>query len=97
MPAFGSGKVMVGQQVNIKLDNYPYYDYGMIEGKVLRKSIIPTKDSYVLLVELSDDLVSSNKTNIKFDREMKGNAEIITAKARLMNRIFNKFRSLKSM
>src|SRR5690606_270728 len=34
LPAHGSGKVKAGQEVIVKLDNYPYIEYGTIQGKV---------------------------------------------------------------
>ena len=55
----GSGKVKPGQQVNIKFDNYPYMEYGMVEGRVNRISKVPTNDNYALEVDLPKGLVSS--------------------------------------
>lgn len=31
VPASGAGKVKSGQKVNIRPDNYPYMDFGMLE------------------------------------------------------------------
>ena len=43
IPVNGSGKVKTGQRVNIKLVNYPYMEYGMIEGKIKSISLIPSR------------------------------------------------------
>lgn len=34
LPAQGSGKIKIGQEVIVKLDNYPYSEYGLITGQV---------------------------------------------------------------
>ncbi|MGY0039343.1 HlyD family secretion protein [Pedobacter sp. NJ-S-72] len=34
LPAQGSGKIKVGQEVIVKLDNYPYMEYGSVTGRV---------------------------------------------------------------
>lgn len=94
MPVRGSGKVEVGQKVNIKLDNYPYQEYGMILGEVQTKSSVPKNNSYTLTLSLPNGLTSSYNKELSFDREMQGTAEIITKDLRILERVFNQFRSL---
>jgi HlyD family secretion protein len=94
MPLSGSGKVDVGQRVNIKLDNYPYQEFGMIQGIVKSKSIVSKNNNYTLTLDLPNGLTSSYKKELVFDREMQGTAEIITKDLRLIERIFNQCRSL---
>jgi hypothetical protein len=90
----GSGKVKPGQQVNIKFDNYPYMEYGMVEGRVNRISKVPTNDNYALEVDLPKGLVSSYGVNFEFNNEIQGTAEIVTEDMRLIQRIFNPIKSL---
>jgi len=94
MPVRGSGKVEIGQKVNIKLDNYPYQEYGMILGKIKTKSLVPKNNNYTLTLSLPNGLTSSYKKELAFDREMKGTAEIITKDLRILERVFSQFRSL---
>lgn len=94
MSVQGSGKVEVGQKVNIKLDNYPYQEYGMIQGEVQSKSIVPRNGNYALTLELPNGLSSSYNKDVTFDREMQGSAEIITKDLRIIERVFNQFRAL---
>ncbi|MEZ4999484.1 MAG: HlyD family efflux transporter periplasmic adaptor subunit [Bacteroidales bacterium] len=54
----GSGKVEQGQQVNIKLNGYPYLEYGMVQGIVSSKSLAATADGYIVDVELPDNLTT---------------------------------------
>ena len=44
LPSQGAGKVEAGQEVIIKLDNYPYIEYGSINGKVKTISGISSPD-----------------------------------------------------
>ncbi len=90
----GSGKVKPGQKVNIKFDNYPYMEYGMVEGKVNRISKVPTNDYYALEVDLPNGLVSTYGKTFEFNNEIQGTAEIITEDLRLIQRIFNPIKSL---
>ncbi len=94
LPVAGSGKVEEGQRVNIKLDNYPYQEYGMVLGKIKTKSIVPTNNQYTLSLALPNGLKSSYKKELQFDREMQGTAEIITKDLRIIERVFNQFRTL---
>jgi multidrug resistance efflux pump len=44
LPARGSGKVRVGQSVNVKIANYPHAEFGVVKGIVLTKSLVPEED-----------------------------------------------------
>ncbi len=43
-PALNSGKIKIGQDVNIKLRNYPDNEYGVLKGKVKDISLIPNSE-----------------------------------------------------
>jgi multidrug resistance efflux pump len=94
-PALNSGKIKVGQRVNIRLANYPDREFGILKGQVKNISLIPDKDGNILLdVQLINGLQTSYKKQIPFQQEMKGTAEIITKDLRLIERIFYQFRQL---
>ncbi len=82
-----SGKVKKGQRVNIKIDNYPYMEYGMLKGFISKISMVPSDDFYMAEVQLPDSLTTYYKINLEFDQEMKGVGEIITEDRRLFSRI----------
>jgi len=96
MPIQGSGKVEVGQKVNIKLDNYPYNEYGMVLGQVESISLVPRDNSYQLRISLPNDLKSTYNKDLAFKQEMQGSAEIITENKRLIERVFNQLRNILS-
>ena len=94
-PANNSGKIEVGQRVNIRLANYPDREFGVLKGKIQNISLIPDKNGNLLLdVEMPDGLETSYKKQIFFQQEMKGSAEIVTKELRLLERILYQFRSI---
>ena len=88
----GSGKVKSGQKVLIKLDGFPYLEYGMVEGVTGEISLAATEDGYVVDVELPDRLVTSYGLTPDFNQNMSGLAEIVTDDMRLMERLVFPFR-----
>ncbi|WP_288319098.1 HlyD family secretion protein [Xylanibacter caecicola] len=78
IPAKGSGKVKTGQRVNIKMDGYPYLEYGFLTGKIISVSSVPDDGTYTATVNISKSTVTSYGKNINTDGEHTGTAEIIT-------------------
>jgi len=89
-----SGKVKLGQRVNIKLNNYPYMEFGMLEGRIRSISEVPDGGNYSLDVELSNGLVTNYGRELNFAQKIEGVAEIITEDQRLLQRIFNPLKAL---
>jgi multidrug resistance efflux pump len=92
-PAQNLGKVKIGQKVNIKLDNYPNYEFGVIKGVI--KTISETSNNegfYNIDVSLPEKLITSYNKNITFKQEMRGSADIITEDLRLIERFFYQLR-----
>lgn len=92
LPVEKSGKVMVGQEVIIKLDNYPYQEFGALSGKVASKSAVPKNREYTILVDQlnltrSGKLLTSANKEIPFEQQLLGTAEIITDKKGFLERI----------
>jgi HlyD family secretion protein len=91
VPIAGAGKVEVGQGVNIKLDNYPYMEYGLLVGKITNISMVPVSTEkggyYTAEIELVNNLVTNYNKELPFNQEMQGNAEIITKDRRLIERL----------
>lgn len=94
-PALNSGKIKVGQKVNIRLANFPDREFGVLRGKIRNISLVPDKDGNLLLdVALPNGLKTSYKKQIVFQQEMKGSAEIVTEDLRLIERILYQFKSI---
>jgi multidrug resistance efflux pump len=94
-PAQNLGKVKIGQIVNIKLQNYPDYEFGVLKGTVNHISEISTKDGfYTIDVSLPEKLITSYNKEIEFKQEMRGTADIVTEDLRLMQRFFYQFNKI---
>ncbi|CAI2767027.1 HlyD family secretion protein [Flavobacterium collinsii] len=94
-PALNSGKIKAGQDVTIRLSNYPDTEYGVIKGKITQISLTPDKDNNILIdVSLPNGLETSYKKQINFQQEMVGSADIITQDLRLIERLFYQFRTI---
>ncbi|TDG35655.1 HlyD family efflux transporter periplasmic adaptor subunit [Pedobacter changchengzhani] len=87
--ATNSGKISKGEKVLIKLNNFRYQEYGIIEGRVQNISFNPDeKGNYYVEVILPKGLKTSYNKKLKFDKELSGSAEIVTEELRLIERIF---------
>lgn len=100
LPSQGAGKVNKGNRVNIKLNNYPYREYGCIEGRVLSISTLTqlqqstnnTIETYLITVELPNGLTTNYGDTLDFQYELGGTADIIVKDRRLLERLFDNLR-----
>lgn len=96
-PAQNSGKIKTGQTVNIRLANYPYTEFGILEGSIASISLVPDNDgNYLVDVELPQKLVTTYNKEIAFKQEMRGTVEIITEDLRLIERFFYQLKNVFS-
>jgi multidrug resistance efflux pump len=87
------GKLHLGQSVQIKLDGYPFREFGMIKGILTQISITPGPDNtYWGYVDMPHGLSTSYGKSLEYRNGLKGTAEIVTADRRLAERIFNIFK-----
>lgn len=95
IPAQNAGKVAVGLKVLIKLDNFPFQQYGALTGRVTRVSVSPDDEfNYLVYASLPEGTRTSFNTTIPFTQELLGNAEIITQDLSVAERLFFKFKSI---
>lgn len=87
-----TGKIKLGQKVNIKLANFPATEFGMLVGNVYSVSLVPEQGNYYVKVELTSGLNTNYNLQLPFMQEMTGNAEIITEDMRLIERIIDPIR-----
>lgn len=94
LPMAKSGKVKPGQKVHLKLDNYPYMEYGILQGIVRHISPVANKEVYRVEVELPDGLKGSYRKELPFLQGMSGMAEIITDDQTILQRLLFPLKSL---
>ena len=94
LPIVNTGKLELGQKVNIKLDNYPFNENGILQGIVTNISQVPNKENYLIDVKLSNGLLTSYNKTLQYKEQMTGNADIITKNLSVMDRVFFNFNKL---
>ncbi|MFN3908625.1 MAG: HlyD family efflux transporter periplasmic adaptor subunit [Flavobacterium sp.] len=93
--AFNTGKIKKFQKVQIRLDNYPDREFGILTGVVQNISLIPDNEGNILIdINFPNGLTTSYQKNIPFQQEMTGTANIITDDLRLIERILFQFRDI---
>lgn len=90
LPQANLGKLRNGQQVLVKLDGYPFREFGIVDGKLSGLSLTPGRDStYWGIVTLPTGLKTRYGHTLTYKNGMKGTAEIITEERRLLERLFS--------
>ncbi len=95
IPLHGSGKVKKGDRVNIRLSNYPYQEFGVLQGDVVHISTIPSNEQYTVQINLFNHLKTSYNIDLGHHVMLDGVAQIITEDISLFNRMMNPLRSLQ--
>jgi multidrug efflux pump subunit AcrA (membrane-fusion protein) len=94
-PAANSGKIKIGQRVQIQLANYPSDEYGELNGEIASITPVPNQDgNYLIDVNIDKELTTSYDKKIAFRQEMQGNAKIITEDLRLIERFFYQLKNI---
>lgn len=105
VPSHGIGKVKIGQTANVKVNNFPYLEYGLIKGKVSSISRLSNKikqssssatakgNVYRILITFPDGLTTNFNKTLDLDFESQGTAEIITKPRRLIERLFDNLKA----
>lgn len=91
-PVQGIGKITEGDKALLKLEGYPYKEYGVIISEVYHIAPLPNKDQegnkyYELKISLSDTLMTNYKKIIEYKPQSALTAEIITKDKSILERI----------
>jgi multidrug resistance efflux pump len=89
-----TGRIEANDPVNIRLDAYPYREFGLLKGSVNQLAPVPEDGRYLLEVYLPDTLITTYGTPIPFRQDMEGTARIITEKRSILTRIFDRIYDL---
>lgn len=93
----GFGKVKEGQRVIVRLNGYPYMEFGVLSGVVTSISSVPEQSSvglvYTLTVAFPDGMRTTYHKELPFVQQMDGEAEIVTEDMRLIEQFIRPIRS----
>ena len=99
--SIGAGKVEVGQTANVKINKFPYDEYGLLKGCVESISRVSNKietregmgEVYQVIISFPDGFVSNYGIHLALDFESRGTVEIITKPKRLIERLFDNLKA----
>ncbi|SNR17427.1 HlyD family efflux transporter periplasmic adaptor subunit [Tenacibaculum jejuense] len=88
--ASGYGNLSIHDTIFIKLNDYPYNEYGDLKGVVKNKSRVYLDSVYYIDVKLPNGLKTSLNHNIPFSHNMSGQLEFYSKKLSIIERMFNR-------
>ncbi|MFK7771281.1 MAG: HlyD family efflux transporter periplasmic adaptor subunit [Saprospiraceae bacterium] len=88
IPVQGSGRIEIGQRVLLKLDNFPYREFGQLEGEVIDLPGLSREEGLPVKIKLTNALITQSDKELKLEQELLGNGEIITENRSVFIRIF---------
>lgn len=101
VPQFSFGKVSTGQKVNVKLDGYPYMEYGMLVGTIGYLSSVPDEQAdnqnppqYTAEILFENGMKTAYGKELEMIQKMDGTAEIITEERSLIMRFLDPLMAL---
>ena len=94
IPRNNAGKIKAGQEVLLKFASYPAQEFGSVRGRIEYIKNVPTDSGYLAKVSLPDGLITNYKKPILFQEGLMAQAEIITEKKKLSDRLFSGLKNL---
>jgi len=102
VPSAGFGKVRDGQAVNVKLNGFPYMEYGILKGRIRSISSVPTRAqglggataAYTVEVAFPQGMTTTYGKELPMIQQMDGTGEIVTEDMRLIEQFVQPILSL---
>lgn len=85
------GKIRLNQEVIVKIDAFPYEEYGVVYAKVSSISPISVDNKYLIKVKFPNGLSSNFNKKFQYYSGMTAQAEIITKDKSIIERLFQDF------
>ncbi|PSF31391.1 secretion protein HlyD [Aphanothece hegewaldii CCALA 016] len=101
LPNREAGFVKLGMPVQIKLDAYPYQDYGIVAGTVTKVSEDTKPDEklgqvYRVEVQLEADHITEKHQQVRFKAGQTATADIITRRQRIIDVVLEPIRKIQN-
>ena len=101
VPQHKAGLIKTGMTTKVKLDAFPFQEYGVISGKVVNispdaKSSQETGSGYQVEIELDKDYVMHQGEPVKLHLGQTGTAEIVVRRRRIIDLILDPIRRLSA-
>lgn len=89
LPLYKAGKVKPGQRALIKLNEYPYEEFGMLRAVVNKITAVALDSNYNVQFTIEDDFNTTRNKKIEIKPETTGVADIVTNDRNILQRIFD--------
>jgi multidrug resistance efflux pump len=87
LPVYKAGKVRAGQVALIRLNEYPFEEFGQLRGTIEKVSEVSLDKNYLLTIRLAS-LRTSTGFQVPLRTELSGTAQLVTADRSILQRIF---------
>jgi HlyD family secretion protein len=94
LPRAGAAKVRAGQHAIVKLDDYPFDEYGGLRAVIADVAPIARDDRYAVTLRFPEGFRTSFGKTLDTQAEMRGVAEITTEDRTLFGRLFDRMRAV---
>jgi hypothetical protein len=99
VPTVGIGKMEIGNEAIIRINAFPFKEYGSIHSEVSSILEIPSQDESgqllrEVMIALPDPLLTDYNKVIEYTPQMDVTIQIITESNSILGRIFNEFKNL---
>jgi len=91
LPQNNFGKLDTGLHVQIRLDAYPYEEWGFLNGTINYISSVPVGNGFVATIKLDNGLVTNNQKKLTYRNGLRAQAVIITKDIRLLQKLYYGF------
>lgn len=88
IPIIGAGKAKIGQMVIVKLNDYPYREFGVLTGTLTELYPVANEKSYTGKVKFGNIKLSSYNKKITIKENMNGIGEVVTNDRNILERLF---------
>lgn len=94
LPRAGAAKVRAGQRAIVKLDDYPFDEYGGLRAVVSDVAPVARDDRYAVTLRFPEGFRTSFNRTLDARAELRGTAEITTEDRTLFGRLFDRVRAI---
>lgn len=92
VPESNTAELEIGKPVRVKLNKYPFKDWGILEGEISSMTNVPIQGQYRMKVSFPKGFVTTYDRKLAFTNQLEGKAEIILNKRSFFDRIFSQIR-----
>lgn len=93
LPQSNFGKVHVDQVVQLRLDAYPFSEFGLVIGNLEYISEIATDSGFIAHINLPKGLITTQNMAVTYHNGLKAEARVVTKDVSLFERFFDNFKA----